>query len=89
MNDADFIYDMQHYTPYSDSNIAAWTNAINQSISNHFTIITNLYANGVRTLVMPDAVDITEIPYYSGNSSDHKVLFAKESLILTPLSPPH
>ena len=90
VNDADFIYDMQHYTPYSDSNIAAWTNAINQSISNHFTIITNLYANGVRTLVMPDAVDISEIPYYSGNTLPPvRVLFAKESLILTPLSPPH
>ena len=72
VNDADFIYDMQHYMPYSDSNITAWTNAINQSISNHFTIITNLYAKGVRTLVMPDAVDITEIPYYSGNTTSTK-----------------
>ncbi len=52
--------------PYTSNNIAIWTNAINQSISNHFTAITNLYAKGVRTLVMPNAVDITEIPYYSG-----------------------
>jgi len=72
VNDADFVYDMQHYTPYSDSNIAVWTNAINQSISNHFTVITNLYAKGVRTLVMPNAVDITEIPFYSGNSASAK-----------------
>jgi len=72
VNDADFVYDMQHYTPYSDANIAVWTNAVNQSISNHFTIITNLYAQGVRTLVMPNAVDITEIPYYSGNSASAK-----------------
>jgi phospholipase/lecithinase/hemolysin len=72
VNDADFVYDMQHYTPYSDSNIAVWTNAVNQSVSNHFTIITNLYAKGVRTLVMPNAVDITEIPLYSGNSASAK-----------------
>ena len=72
VNDADFVYDMQHYTPYSGSNIAAWTNAVNQSVSNHFTIITNLYAKGVRTLVMPNAVDITEIPFYSGNSASAK-----------------
>jgi phospholipase/lecithinase/hemolysin len=72
VNDADFVYDMQHYTPYSDSNLAVWTNAINQSISNHFTAITNLYAKGMRTLVMPNAVDITEIPFYSGNSASAK-----------------
>jgi len=72
VNDADFVYDMQHYTPYSDANIAVWTNAANQSISNHFTIITNLYAQGVRTLIMPNAVDITEVPSYSGLSATNK-----------------
>jgi phospholipase/lecithinase/hemolysin len=72
VNDADFVYDMQHDTPYTTNNIAVWTNAINQSISNHFMIITNLYAQGVRTLMMPNAVDITEIPYYSGNSAASK-----------------
>jgi len=66
VNEADFVYDMTHYTPFTSNNIAVWTNAINQSISNHFMVITNLYAEGVRTLVMPNAADITEVPSYSG-----------------------
>ena len=61
-------WELQLQLPYTSNNIAIWTNAINQSISNHFAAITNLYAKGVRTLIMPDAVDITEIPYYSANS---------------------
>jgi phospholipase/lecithinase/hemolysin len=69
VNDADFVYFLENAAygpPYSSNNIAPWTNTINQSISNHFTAITNLYAKGVRTLVMPNAVDLTEIPYFSG-----------------------
>jgi phospholipase/lecithinase/hemolysin len=72
VNDADFVYDMQHYTPYTSNNIAVWTNAINQSISNHFMVITNLYAEGVRTVVMPNAADITEVPSYSGLPAANK-----------------
>ena len=50
---------------YPSTNIVTWTNAINQSLTNHWNIITNLYyAKGARTLVMPNAVDITEIPEY-------------------------
>ncbi|HLX94438.1 MAG TPA: hypothetical protein VKU37_01700 [Verrucomicrobiae bacterium] len=80
VNDADFVYDMQHYTPYASNNIAVWTNAINQSISNHFTIITNLYAKGVRTLVMPDAVDITEVPDYSGRTAPEKTFVRQRTI---------
>ena len=43
----------------------SWTNAMNQSLTNHYNIVTNLYAKGARTLLMPNAVDITEIPQYS------------------------
>jgi phospholipase/lecithinase/hemolysin len=32
---------------------------------NHFQIISNLYAKGVRTLIMPNAVDLSEIPSYN------------------------
>ena len=68
VNDADFVDDMGKYTPYASNNLAAWTNAINRSLTNHFKVITNLYyAKGVRTLVMPNAVDITEIPQYDLN----------------------
>jgi phospholipase/lecithinase/hemolysin len=63
VNDADFVNDMANI--YPSTNIALWAAANNQSLTNHYTIITNLYAKGVRTLVMPNAVDITEIPDYS------------------------
>ena len=34
--------------------------ANNQSQTNHLQIITNLYAKGVRTLILPNAVDISD-----------------------------
>ncbi len=82
VSDADFVGYMGNnsFSPYTSNNIAIWTNAINQSVSNHFSIITNLYAKGVRTLVMPDAVDITEIPYYSARSSADKS-FVRQRII--------
>ena len=65
VNDADFVDDISAYSPYNSNNIAAWNNAINQSLTNHFKVITNLYfAKGVRTLIMPNAVDVTKIPSY-------------------------
>lgn len=47
---------------------AQWqaTNALSQT--NHFQIITNLYAKGVRTLVMPNAVDLSEIPAFNAGT---------------------
>ena len=67
VNDADFVGYMGNI--YPSTNIVTWTNAINQSLTNHWNIITNLYyAKGARTLVMPNAVDITEIPDYNGLS---------------------
>ena len=72
VNDADFVNDMGNIFTPSGTNITLWTNAINQSVSNHFIAITNLYAKGVRTLVMPNAVDITEIPEYDNLSSPNK-----------------
>ena len=64
VNDADFVNDMG--TIYPSTNIITWTNAINQSLTNHYRVVTNLYAKGVRTLIMPNAVDITKIPKYDG-----------------------
>jgi phospholipase/lecithinase/hemolysin len=71
VNDADFVDDMANI--YPSTNIVTWTNAINQSLTNHWQAITNLYyAKGVRTLVMPNAVDITETPEYDNLSSPNK-----------------
>lgn len=50
---------------YNDSNLATWTNNNNAWVSNHFKVITNLYAKGVRTLLMPNAVDLTKTPAFA------------------------
>jgi phospholipase/lecithinase/hemolysin len=63
--DADSVYDMEYVYPSTNSTV--WNNAINRSLTNHWHIITNLYyAKGARTLVMPNAVDITEVPAFAG-----------------------
>jgi phospholipase/lecithinase/hemolysin len=73
VNDADFVGDMGNIYYNYNTNITLWTNAINQSLTNHWNIITNLYyAKGARTLIMPNAVDITETPQYDGNSTADK-----------------
>ena len=59
--DADFVSNVRDY----GTNITQWTNAINQSLTNHFKAITNLYhAKGARTVIMPNAVDLTKVPFY-------------------------
>jgi phospholipase/lecithinase/hemolysin len=45
-----------------------WTLANTASQSNYLLIITTLYAKGVRTLILPNAVDISEIPAYNRSS---------------------
>src|SRR5208282_4616679 len=50
---------------YSGTSMSQWTNAINQSQTNHYKAATNLYAKGVRTLIMPNAVDLSTIPYFN------------------------
>jgi len=71
VNDADFVGDMENI--YPSTNIVTWTNAINQSLTNHWKVITNLYyAKNARSLIMPNAVDITKIPQYSGLASGDK-----------------
>jgi phospholipase/lecithinase/hemolysin len=40
-----------------------------QAQANNLLIITQLYAKGVRTLIMPNAVDISEIPAYNAGNA--------------------
>jgi hypothetical protein len=64
--DADFVWNVQNY----GTNIVQWTNSINRTLTNYFTIITNLYyAKNVRTLVMPNTVDLIKVPNFQGYSS--------------------
>ncbi len=46
-----------------------WVVAINQSQTNHLQIITNLYAKGVRMMLLPNAVDISKIPAFNTAST--------------------
>jgi phospholipase/lecithinase/hemolysin len=51
----------------SSNNIYAQLQAANTaSQANHLQIITQLYAKGVQTLVLPNAVDISTIPAFNG-----------------------
>jgi phospholipase/lecithinase/hemolysin len=47
--------------------LSQWTNAINQSQNNHFKAVTNLYAKGVRALILPNAVDVSTIPKFNNS----------------------
>jgi len=72
INNADFVYFVTQYAPYSTNNLAVWTNAINQSLSNHFTALQILHGKGARTFVLPNAADLTKVPYYVGLSPASK-----------------
>lgn len=80
VNDADFVDYMGRI--YPSTNIVTWTNAMNQSLSNHFVAITNLYhAKGARTLVLPNAVDITKIPQYNLMASAAHKAFIRQRVM--------
>jgi phospholipase/lecithinase/hemolysin len=51
------------------ANSAQWIAANIQSQANHLQIITNLYAKGVRNLILPNAVDISEIPAFNAGTA--------------------
>ena len=76
VNDADFVGDMYGIGDPNNSahgtNLMGWNAAINQSLTNHLKIITNLYAKGARTLLMPNAVDIMRVPYFVHSPSGNK-----------------
>jgi phospholipase/lecithinase/hemolysin len=49
------------------TSMGPWTNAINRSQINHYEAATNLYAKGARTLIMPNAVDLSTIPEFNNS----------------------
>jgi phospholipase/lecithinase/hemolysin len=61
--------DLYYPAFYDGTSMAQWTNAINQSQTNHFNIVTNLYAKGARTLIMPNAVDLSTIPKFDNSAN--------------------
>lgn len=83
---ADFVGDVGNYFPgpnlgpNNGTNLADWTAAINQHLTNHFRAITNLYAKGCRTLVAPNAVDIMAVPQYNGGSTPAYRAFVRQRI---------
>ncbi len=69
VNNADLWY--QAY--YSGTSMSVWTNAMNVSLTNHFKAITNLYAKGARTLIMPNVVDLSTIPAFNSSANTNFV----------------
>jgi len=47
-----------------NTNQSTWGPIINRGQTNQFRAITNLYAKGVRTIIMPNAVDLGKVPYF-------------------------
>ncbi len=79
VGNADFYGDMLSATvgdPTSSqdgggTNLAIWTTAINQHLTNHYNIITNLYAKGCRTLVAPNVADLSTIPSFNNSGVNY------------------
>jgi phospholipase/lecithinase/hemolysin len=65
VNNADLFYPAEN----SGTSMNAWTNAINLSQTNHYKAVTNLYNKGVRTLIMPNAVDVSTIPQFDNSAN--------------------
>jgi len=85
--DADFVGDMNDpnvgnpvTAPQNGTNIVAWTTAINQHLTNHFIAITNLYAKGCRTLIAPNAADVTEVPEFNTSAAAYRA-FVRQRII--------
>ena len=61
--------DLYYPALYDGSSMSQWTSAINQSQTNHYKAVTNLYAKGARTLIMPNVVDISTIPKFNTDAN--------------------
>jgi phospholipase/lecithinase/hemolysin len=61
--DADSVHNMNFI--YPSLALPTWTNAYNQSLTNQSNAVQILYNKGVRNLIMPNAVDITEVPDFN------------------------
>ncbi len=81
VNNADFVNNLiTIIPPYGPDKIAPWTNALHQSLTNHAAAIQTLYSKGVRTLVMPNAADLTKTPRYAGFSAANKAFVRLRTL---------
>ena len=84
---ADFVGDISDASvgapnaPNNGTNLALWTTAINQHLTNHFRAITNLYAKGARTIIAPNALNIVTAPQFNGNADAAYNSFVRQRVI--------
>ncbi len=78
---ADFADDLANLSGGAPGNLVAWTNSMNQHLTNHVRAITNLYAKGMRTLVAPNAVDLLKVPQYSSYANAANRTFIRQRII--------
>lgn len=75
VNNADMYYPALDPSP----TLSKFNAVINVALTNQFKAITNLYAKGIRTLVMPNVVDISTVPQFNGYVL-YKSLFRQASI---------
>jgi len=75
VNNADLYYPALDPSPTIDK----FNTVINLAVTNQFKAITSLYAKGIRTLIMPNVVDISTIPQFN-NYIQYKSLLRQASL---------
>lgn len=81
--DADLVNNMVNGAfgpPYDNSKLSIWTNSLNNSITNHTVAIQTFYNKGVRTLVMPNAVDVTKVALFAEHTTAGKA-FVRQRVI--------
>ncbi|MCX7722400.1 MAG: SGNH/GDSL hydrolase family protein [Verrucomicrobiae bacterium] len=72
--------DLVWLSNWGGTDMPTWTNALNQALRNHYRAVTNLYAKGARTLLMPNAADVTITPFYSYYPDAWRV-FARQRIV--------
>ncbi len=81
VSDADFVYDLNTIDPpYTSASLPAWTAAINQSLNNHRQAIQALYNKGARKLIVPNGVNIANVPYFAYLSASDKAFVRQRVL---------
>ncbi|MEI7534052.1 MAG: hypothetical protein WCK57_06735 [Verrucomicrobiae bacterium] len=87
VNNADFVGDMlagavgDPYNKNHGTNAANWAAVINQHLANHSNFITTLYNKGCRTLIAPNAADVTVIPYFNNAGTPAWRAFVRQQIV--------
>jgi hypothetical protein len=69
VNNADLFYPALN----NSTNLNAWTNAMNLSLTNLFKAVSHLYQKGARALILPNVVDLSTIPEFNTSANTNFV----------------